>query len=237
MVQLCPRCGNTNDDAVKFCTNCGNPLDPRVVQSVRSATPSPGLVLPVAPPGSKKSFRIITIAVVAIIVILAALYFLQASGIVRTFPFLIPAVTPRITPVATSYVTIATPLPETTPTMVITTGIATITGTPITSPAPTKAVVCPSDRRACDNSCTDIMTDQSNCGACGVPCSSSQTCVQGICMVGCTDDETSCTDGCHDLMYDAQNCGACGNSCPVGLACNKSVCAPTLATAIPTYSG
>jgi hypothetical protein len=81
------------------------------------------------------------------------------------------------------------------------------------------------------------LTDPSNCGTCGIPCSSSQTCVQGICMAGCTSDETSCTDGCHDLMYDAQNCGACGNSCPIGLACNKSVCAPTLATAIPTYSG
>jgi hypothetical protein len=237
MRQLCPRCGNTNDDAVKFCTNCGNPLDQMVVRPVTSATQSPVLVSPPAPPGPNYAFRIIAFAVVTVIVILTVLYFLQASGIVRAFPFFSQAVTPRITPVATSYVTIDTPLPQTTPALAITTVITTITGTPVTTPAPTKSVVCPYDRRVCDNHCTDIMTDQSNCGACGVPCGYPQTCLQGICMAGCTNEETSCPDGCHDLSYDAQNCGACGNSCPIGLDCNKSVCAPTLATTIPTYSG
>jgi hypothetical protein len=237
MTQPCPRCGNTNDDAAKFCTTCGNPLDQMIVQPVTSATPQLVLMSPTAPPGPDNAFRLMVIAVVAIIVILAALSFLQASGIVRTFPFLSPAVTPRITPVAISSVTTDTSLPETTPARQITPAVAAITGTPVTSPPPTKAVVCPSDRRTCDNKCTDIMTDQNNCGACGVPCGSSQTCLQGICLAGCTDEETSCPNGCHNLSYDAQNCGACGNSCPVGLACNKSVCAPTLATTIPTYSG
>jgi hypothetical protein len=81
------------------------------------------------------------------------------------------------------------------------------------------------------------MTDRTNCGDCGVSCSSSQICQQGICMAICTYQEASCFDGCHDLSYDAENCGACGNSCPVGLVCNKSVCAPPLPTAIPTYVG
>jgi hypothetical protein len=237
MTQICPHCGNLNDDAVKFCMNCGNPMVPPVVPPGTNVTPPPGRVLPAAPPGPNNVFRIMAIAAVAIIVILAALYFLHASGIVRIFRVSAPAVTPRLTPVATSSVTTATPLPETTPAMLIPTVITSITGTPVTSPNPTKAVLCPYDRRACDNNCTDIMTDRSNCGACGVPCGSSQICQQGICMARCTDEETSCPGGCHNLSYDAQNCGACGNACPGGLACNKSVCAPTLATTIPTYTG
>lgn len=237
MTRICPRCGNQNNDGVNFCTSCGNPLALPAFQSETIVTPSRGTMSPAASPGPKSTLKIIALAAVAIIVIVTALYLLQAAGIVRIFPFLSPIGTPRITPVVTSYVIVDTLLPETTLSIGIITVVTTVTGSPVTSPIPTKAVVCPSDRRACSANCTDIMTDSSNCGACGIPCSSSQICQQGICLTRCTSGETSCSDGCRDLLYDAQNCGTCGNSCPVGLACNKSVCAPTLVTTIPTYAG
>ena len=237
MTRICPRCGDQNNDGVNFCTSCGNPLATTAFQPETSATPPQGTMSPAAPPGPKSTFKIIVLAAVAIIVIVTVLFLLQAFGIVRIFPFLSPTGTPRITPVATSYVMVDTPLPETTPFIGITTAVITLMKSPYAYPIPTKAVVCPSDRRACGANCTDIMTDSSNCGTCGTPCSSSQICQQGICLTRCTSGESSCSDGCRDLSYDPQNCGACGNSCPVGLACNKSVCAPTLVTTIPTYAG
>jgi hypothetical protein len=237
MTRICPRCGNQNNDGVNFCTSCGNPLASPAFQSDTIATPSRGTMSPAASPGPKSTFKIIALAAVAIIVIVTALFLLQAAGIVRIFPFLSQTGTPRITPVVTSYVIVDTPLPETPPATVLTVVVTSITASPVPSPTPPPVIICPSDRRACNTNCTDILTDRSNCGACGVPCNFSQICRQGMCMETCPTDQASCFNGCHNLSYDAQNCGACGNSCPVGLACNKSVCAPTLPTTIPTYAG
>jgi hypothetical protein len=130
--------------------------------------------------------------------------------------------------------------PSSEPTAVLTGNVSfntTAADTPVPRPTTTKSVVCPSDRRACGANCTDIMTDDNNCGACGVSCSSEKTCQQGVCLARCRYDETGCADGCHNLSYDSQNCGTCGNICPVGLACNRSICAPPLTTVIPTYIG
>jgi hypothetical protein len=218
MTQICPQCGNQNGDDTKFCTSCGSAL--------------------VASTGNPAASGIFVGAViVAIIAIIAALVFLQVSGTYRIFPAA-PVVTPQITPAVTSYVVVETPSPE--PTSVQMENLSfntTITETPVPRPAATKSVVCPSDRRACGTNCTDVMTDNNNCGACGVPCGSQKTCQQGICLARCSNYETGCPDGCHDLSYDSQNCGTCGNICPFGLACNKSICAPPVTTAIPTYIG
>jgi hypothetical protein len=108
---------------------------------------------------------------------------------------------------------------------------------PGTSPTPTKAVSCPSDRRACGTNCTDLMTDRDNCGDCDVSCFPGQICQTGRCLGECSFGESSCFDGCYNLSYDAQNCGTCGNTCPFGLVCNRSVCSPPVTTVIPTYSG
>jgi hypothetical protein len=238
MTRICPRCGNPNDDAVRFCTSCGNPLVPQAGQPVPAAVPSPGQVPPAAPSGQSRTFRNTVIAAVVIIVILAALYFLQASGTIRIFPSAAPAVTPQVTQAVTSFVTTGTPLPDTTtPVQLITTAITIVTRSPVTSPTTTKALVCPSDRYPCGAVCRDIMTDRNNCGGCNVSCTGRESCQQGHCMARCSDTETSCPDGCHDLQYDTLNCGICGNICPVGLVCNKSVCTPPLKTIIPTYLG
>jgi len=203
------------------------------------ATPS-GTIPPGNPTEKQNGMKVIALAVIAIIVITAALVFLQTSGTFRIFPSAAPEVTLPGTPVpdVTSYIVVETPEPELTPVMTETlTLITTMPDTTRTSPTPTKAVVCPSDRRACDAHCRDITTDEDNCGGCGITCSSGEICQAGLCMAECYSGETSCPDGCHDLLYDSQNCGACGNTCPFGLACNKSVCAPALTTVIPTYLG
>jgi Stigma-specific protein, Stig1/zinc-ribbon domain len=241
MTRICPRCGNVNDEAVKFCISCGNPLVPLVPQAgqpVTATTPPPGQVSQAEPSGKNSTLRIISIAAVAVIVILAALYFMQASGTLRIYPFSAPAVTPRVTPTSTSYITTETlPTETTTPILEITMDSTNTTESPSISPTAKKALVCPSDRHACGADCTDIMTDQNNCGGCNITCAVSQDCIQGQCREGCPTGETSCFDGCHDLLYDAQNCGICGNSCPVGLACNKSICTPPPKTTVPIYTG
>ncbi len=178
-------------------------------------------------------------AVIVIIAITAILVFLHISGTFRIFPSASPAATPYATliPDVTSTVIIETPSPDmtTVPTeLPITT---TAPATSRTSPTPTKAIVCPSDRRVCGINCTDILTDADNCGDCGVSCYSGYICQMGSCIPECAPGEISCFDGCHNISYDAQNCGTCGNTCPVGLVCNKSICSPPLKTAVPTYLG
>lgn len=234
MTRICPRCGNQNDNAVRFCTSCGDPLVPENGQTATDEILPIDRVSPVLSPGKTSILRTITIAVVAVIVILAALYFLQVSGTIRIFPFAAPAVTIQVTPAVTSYVTVDTLMPDTTIPVTINTPDITIV---TKSPTITKAVACPSDRRVCGADCYDIMMDPDNCGDCGVSCNAGLTCQMGHCTMKCFIGEVSCFDGCHNLSYDSQNCGTCGNSCPVGLACNQSVCSPPLKTVIPTYVG
>jgi len=240
MTRICPRCGNPNDDSVKFCTSCGSALLPQASRPLTTTIQQTGPLSPSAQPGQNSTVKIIAIAAVVVFVILAALYFLQVSGTLRIFP---PATSTdkqktTASPQGTSSVIVENPSPGLTENPADTqTGGVVVTETPRTSPTTMKATVCPSDRQACDGICTDTMTDSSNCGGCSVSCTITETCLQGRCMPRCAGGETSCADGCHDLLFDAGNCGFCGNACPVGLTCNNSVCAPPVKTAIPTYMG
>jgi hypothetical protein len=90
------------------------------------------------------------------------------------------------------------------------------------------------------NMCVDILTDEANCGGCGLNCATGQTCSNGTCT-GVTapcgaghagkfcdaDGGTSlvcCGSGCTDVQSDAFNCGRCGNPCAAGMACMEGVC-------------
>lgn len=244
MTQTCPHCLTLNADGTKYCTSCGTDLTQGSArpgtETTPASAPTSGPIPPGIPTDPQNTMKVIAVAVIAVIVITAVLVFLQISGTLRIFPPAAPVVTPPGTPVTdvTSYIVVETPEPE--PTTEVTenqTLNTTIPATLRSSPTPTKAVVCPSDRRICNAFCRDLMTDEENCGGCGISCSPGEICQAGLCVARCDSGETSCPDGCHDLFYDSQNCGTCGNSCPVGLACNKSVCAPVLTTAIPTYIG
>lgn len=75
--------------------------------------------------------------------------------------------------------------------------------------------------------CTDLKTDNLNCGACGTSCAALQApphatlgCAAGACAiakcdVGYDDCNKTLNDGCEvDLNADKLNCGKCGTVCP-----------------------
>lgn len=240
MSRKCPRCGNEDEDTVRFCTSCGNPLLPLDNQTGTSTSRQPGQIPPSLPADRNNGRRLIAVAVVLVVVILAALFFLQVSGTLRIFPSAMSTdmqkTAASMPPTSSAIIEDPTPSLTEKPTDSAV-GTAIFTEIPKTSPAVTKGPVCASDRKACGGICTDTMTDSSNCGGCSVSCTITETCHQGRCMPRCSGGKTNCPDGCHDLLFDAGNCGFCGNACPVGLTCNNSVCAPPVKTAIPTYAG
>src|SRR5262249_10074038 len=67
----------------------------------------------------------------------------------------------------------------------------------------------------CDGKCVNLMTDPSNCGACGnvIPEGGpGVTCVNG--MVDCAvSTGTLCNNFCVHTSSDLYNCGACNHSC------------------------
>jgi hypothetical protein len=240
MSKTCLQCGNPNSDETKFCTACGKSLDGVSDLSGPSVIPqiSPLDQDPQPDPGRRK--KILAGAGIAVIVIIVIFLFITSHGFSSILSPSSPPVTTRtITiPVVTSFIPVETPSPG--PTLIpteIPSVNTTVSDTLGASPTPTKPIVCPSDRRLCNFNCTDIMTDADNCGACGVVCTFSQTCQQGICMARCSYGEVNCFDGCHNLSFDTHNCGTCGNNCPVGLECNRSTCTQPMKTIIPTYIG
>jgi hypothetical protein len=88
----------------------------------------------------------------------------------------------------------------------------------------TKAPVCPSDRIACNGTCTDIRTDNSSCGSCQNSCPAGKYCSNGNCVLTCSPEQASCPDGCSNLMTDPRHCGSCSTSCPFGLICTAGRC-------------
>lgn len=234
MAQQCPRCSTINDDTVKFCTACGAPLAPAAGQKPMAPVPAPSA----APPEKNSGMKVLAAAVLVIVIIIAALALLQATGTIKILPSAAPETTPPATPVpaVTTYIP-----PETTALAVTPAEIpvpaSTVPSTPVPSPTPTKAITCPSDRRICGVTCTDIMNDPGNCGDCNVACFAGQMCQAGHCRNECNFGETSCFDGCHNLSTDRENCGTCGNMCSFGLDCNLSVCSAPVTTVITTYAG
>ena len=94
---------------------------------------------------------------------------------------------------------------------------------------------CPEGRTTCPNNpypCgVDPMSDDENCGACGVRCPTDDAfsarfkgamrCVQGACELVCApvagvgygDCNGLAEDGCETRLDTKENCGACGNVC------------------------
>jgi Cys-rich repeat protein len=87
-----------------------------------------------------------------------------------------------------------------------------------------------------DDGCeTSVLTDTSNCGACGMPCNglpnanaqcTAGNCVLGTCLNGFFDCNHMPMDGCEsNILSDANNCNGCGNVCPQNNPyCNMGVC-------------
>ena len=81
--------------------------------------------------------------------------------------------------------------------------------------------------------CSDLLTDPSNCGACGYRCSdranATTRCDVARCALTCdkgfADCDGSLATGCESqLASDASNCGGCGNACLPGAKCVAGSC-------------
>ncbi len=118
---------------------------------------------------------------------------------------------------------------------------------------------CPSGSTACGGgdggtpACVDMMTDPTNCGACGHACPQGEGCSAGQCSTYCYGSSTggfacgspsmpdggvncsscagttACNGICVTLSSDPNNCGACGNVCAAGESCTNGSCTPLCA--------
>jgi hypothetical protein len=98
------------------------------------------------------------------------------------------------------------------------------------------ALTCFSPQIACGGVCVNPLTDNSNCGMCGIPCTGTGvSCVNGACACPtgqtlsgstCCPNATpnACGAVCVNNATDVNNCGACGNVCPTGDTCVAGTC-------------
>ncbi len=86
---------------------------------------------------------------------------------------------------------------------------------------------CPTSETCCDGVCSNMSSDQHNCGACGNVCGGSTPyCNQGACgNGGCGLGDTYCGGVCTNTNFDNGNCGGCGIVCPAGYSC-QGYCTP-----------
>lgn len=70
---------------------------------------------------------------------------------------------------------------------------------------------CPKDTTVYKNGthCTDLKSDEANCGSCGNVCTIGTFCFNGTCK--CLEGETLCGGRCVDTSFDPNNCGKCGS--------------------------
>jgi hypothetical protein len=87
------------------------------------------------------------------------------------------------------------------------------------------------------NGCeTDVTSTITDCGACGNPCSQTNTvssCIAGACRITqCTGSFDNCdgnaANGCEtNIGTSNTHCGLCGSVCPAGTTCVVGRCTPT----------
>ncbi|HCF60832.1 MAG TPA: hypothetical protein DFS52_22880 [Myxococcales bacterium] len=94
---------------------------------------------------------------------------------------------------------------------------------------------CPPGFAECSlNFCRDLLSDPSNCGACGLACRPGESCRSGTCLgppFGCPPGFVECPPfgQCRNLRVDRINCGACGLACGLDQLCIEGACRPALA--------
>src|SRR5689334_22913986 len=84
---------------------------------------------------------------------------------------------------------------------------------------------CPTERPAGGGGAwVNLMSDRSNCGACGNAGAGGVQCVGGKCVLPCGAGRTACGDACVDTAMDPLHCGACFTRCAAGEACASGKC-------------
>ncbi len=90
---------------------------------------------------------------------------------------------------------------------------------------------CTAPEKMCGALCTNVETDNANCGSCGNACASGLVCAGGTCALTCGSLTTCSADGgaayCANTQTDNANCGACGTTCPSGEVCSGGKCGLT----------
>ena len=80
---------------------------------------------------------------------------------------------------------------------------------------------CASGQTTCGTACVNTATDPTNCGACGIPCSTGQICQNSQCQ--CQAGLLDCNGAC--VASDASHCGSCTTVCPATQLCSNGACA------------
>ncbi len=95
------------------------------------------------------------------------------------------------------------------------------------------------DGTCCGGGCSNLLTDSTNCGACGAACDGGLFCTEGacqpiptcsaqsvgaLCPLGSGATGSCCPSGCTTTATDPLNCGGCGLVCPTGSSCSNSTC-------------
>ena len=91
---------------------------------------------------------------------------------------------------------------------------------------PDPAPLCPEGQSRCGDACVDLSSSSSQCGACGVACSSTQLCVEGACQ--CRAGASLCGGACAVTASDPEHCGGCagagGVACAADQVCERGEC-------------
>ena len=87
----------------------------------------------------------------------------------------------------------------------------------------------PANEECCNGVCKHILTDNNNCGTCGIVCQgipaiNPKSCCSGNCCPLGSCCQVGGEDTCVDLLTDRANCGTCGNACAGNRICCNGVC-------------
>ena len=79
----------------------------------------------------------------------------------------------------------------------------------------------------CEDGCQSYLTDDNNCGGCGIECAFDEFCDVGACEPICPGaGQELCGETCEDTLNDPTNCGGCGIECAYDEFCDGGSCAP-----------
>ena len=84
----------------------------------------------------------------------------------------------------------------------------------------------PPGMERCDDLCTDLLSDDDNCGFCGLSCAevaAGSRCQGGGCR--CSDGRSVCAHRCVDLQAELTHCGECDRACDAASqTCDSGEC-------------
>ena len=88
---------------------------------------------------------------------------------------------------------------------------------PACTTPPNNTCPCPSGQTCCSGTCTDLSSDNNNCGSCGNKCDACSTCQSGTCVSSCASGQVCLNGSCCAICGGATCCGptctCCGPNC------------------------